>query len=260
MINPQINIYDTLLNGIQPEHANDIRLVMYKFIINEFSYDKAIAELRRYSSSTDPIDKLQKLMCVSEHPLPSKRYPSQNYMEKKMNLWSQAEDQRLLAAIHRFGPKDWTQISLFVGKNRNRNQCSQRWLRSLNPLINKTSWSQDEDLQLLDSVSKYGLRSWTKVSLEMEGRTDVQCRYRYQILMRKNQGNIAKYKQNLEQHLQSQQGQSNKDDNPKEIQIIDDNNINDDRQIKIDDSRIDNLMDMIKEMVSDPSSVFNFVD
>lgn len=106
---------------------------------------------------------------------------------KKVAAWTPNEDRRLLASIHKFGLSDWQKISDYVGTGRNRNQCSQRWIRSLNPLINKNGRTPDEDLQLKKAVSLHGVKCWTKVAADMQGRTDVQCRYRYYILVREGQ-------------------------------------------------------------------------
>lgn len=261
MISTNTNIYDELLNGIPDNNREEVRMVLYKFIINELSYEEAKDQMLKYESNIEVLNNLMTVFDVPDHPLNGKRYSSGSYIEKKMNTWTQAEDQRLLAAIHRYGISDWSKISLFVGRNRNRNQCSQRWLRSLNPLINKTPWSMLEDHQLLDAVEKFGTKCWTKVSSELEGRTDVQCRYRYQILVRRNQGNIEQYKNKLRTEL----SEYNSDSVDDATQIMEPKNIStetlhDVQKVDIDDSRMINLMNMIKEVVSDPSSVFNFVD
>lgn len=103
---------------------------------------------------------------------------------KKTKVWTIEEDQRLLAAIDKYGTENWKLIAKMVGNGRNRSQCSQRWLRGLNPTLRKEPWSSDEDERLLRAVKKYGARGWTKIGEVVGNRCDVQCRYRFLQLQR----------------------------------------------------------------------------
>jgi hypothetical protein len=101
---------------------------------------------------------------------------------RQQNPWSADEDNRLLCGIHRFGIDDWGTVANFVGYERSRAQCAQRWSRGLNPMINKCRWSPREDEQLRRLVDRYGAKSWTTIAREMCTRTDVQCGYRWKQL------------------------------------------------------------------------------
>lgn len=102
---------------------------------------------------------------------------------KKTTLGQQLKIKRLLAAVARYGIENWKNISDFVGNGRTRSQCSQRWLRCLNPKISKKSWTNDEDKQLKELVDTHGNKSWTKIASIMGNRSDVQCRYHYNHLI-----------------------------------------------------------------------------
>ncbi|KAK8882418.1 hypothetical protein M9Y10_045060 [Tritrichomonas musculus] len=93
--------------------------------------------------------------------------------------WSTEEDERLIAGIFHFGFSDWQKVSTFVGKGRTRTQCGQRWLRCLDPNMNKEKWTPEEDATLKKLVELYGVHSWARIAKELGNRTDVQCRYRY---------------------------------------------------------------------------------
>ncbi|OHT07324.1 hypothetical protein TRFO_24596 [Tritrichomonas foetus] len=93
--------------------------------------------------------------------------------------WSTEEDERLIAGIFHFGFSDWQKVSTFVGKGRSRSQCGQRWLRCLDPNVNKEKWTPEEDASLKHLVDIYGIHSWARIAKELGNRTDVQCRYRY---------------------------------------------------------------------------------
>lgn len=101
------------------------------------------------------------------------------YRENPFRNWTNSEDLRLLAGMLKYGSESWTSISKFVGNNRTRSQCSQRWNRGLNPRISKEPWTPDEDRFLISLVHRFGEKSWTRVSASIASRSDVQCRYRY---------------------------------------------------------------------------------
>jgi hypothetical protein len=92
----------------------------------------------------------------------------------------------LLAAIHRFGLQDWQSVSLFVGNGRSKAQCSQRWLRGLDPKISKFQWSEQQDAKLLQLIAVHGEKNWTKVSTDLGNRCDIQCRYRFKQLQKQD--------------------------------------------------------------------------
>jgi hypothetical protein len=99
-----------------------------------------------------------------------------------MRSWTSAEDLRLLSGILRFGIEDWSQIAAFVGSGRSKSQCHQRWTRGLDPRIIKATWTPQQDELLLMLVALYGQKGWTRISIGLGNRCDVQCRYRYNVL------------------------------------------------------------------------------
>lgn len=114
--------------------------------------------------------------------LPDTRIPSSR---SKARTWTQYEDQRLLAGVWRFGVNNWPLVAQFVGNQRTRSQCSQRWNRGLNPVLDKGPWTSEEEQKLLDLVTIHGERSWTRVASSLGHRSDVQCRYRYHQIKKK---------------------------------------------------------------------------
>jgi hypothetical protein len=107
-------------------------------------------------------------------------------LRAKTNPWSAYEDQRLIAALHHLGSSDWYAIACFVGNNRTKAQCYQRWTRGLDPNISKQKWTSEDDAQLMMYISIYGEKAWSKISAEMGNRCDVQCRYRYKQLLKES--------------------------------------------------------------------------
>lgn len=99
--------------------------------------------------------------------------------------WSAEEDDRLRQAVGMYGLKAWSIVAAFVGRGRSRAQCSQRWLRGLDPTISRDVWSEKEDDTLRELVATHGVNRWVKVAKSLPGRCDVQCRYRFRQLRKR---------------------------------------------------------------------------
>lgn len=109
----------------------------------------------------------------------SKEISSSHSNRRKSHCWTSSEDERLLAGVHRYGLDNWSSVAHFVGNERTRSQCSQRWFRGIDPRLSKNLWTREEDNMLISLVSFYGDRAWTKISSKLGNRSDVQCRYHY---------------------------------------------------------------------------------
>jgi hypothetical protein len=57
----------------------------------------------------------------------------------------------------------------------------------IDPKIDKSNWSEEEEQKLIRLVSEHGDKSWTRIAAEMGSRSDVQCRFRYKFWARKAQ-------------------------------------------------------------------------
>jgi len=97
---------------------------------------------------------------------------------KKHRHWENYEDYRLIRAFDMFG-ENWSEIAKFVGNNRTKYECSQRWKRVLDPDISKDPWTDEEEMRLRELVKEYGPKKWKIIASKMGNRCDVQCRYRF---------------------------------------------------------------------------------
>ncbi|EAX91948.1 Myb-like DNA-binding domain containing protein [Trichomonas vaginalis G3] len=186
MTSPDVlHCYEQVMVGLQDEANEQLRNIIYKFIVNEIDLKDAKLSSISLTGNSNLIDKLQLFMRYNDDDEDPSSSSEDTSSKKKNKIWSLAEDHRLIIGIHRYGIKCWSLVSEYVGNGRTRCQCLQRWQRSLNPIINKNHWAQKEDIALLNAVQKYGDHSWTKVSNEVKGRTDIQCRYRYQLITSK---------------------------------------------------------------------------
>lgn len=182
----------------KPEVISQIEKCLSQFIAGKCTFDEVRPEFVKLAGSDTVLVKVRNVLEVDDRPLPpqpetfvSNTSKNQLIARKKARPWSEEEDIRLLAAIHRFGLDSWGAITAFVGSGRARSQCSQRWFRGLDPRISKVVWTRDEDKKLLDLVTKYGDRSWTRIANALGNRSDAQCRYRYGQLVKEGSSDVS---------------------------------------------------------------------
>ncbi|EGZ77184.1 hypothetical protein NEUTE2DRAFT_99749 [Neurospora tetrasperma FGSC 2509] len=101
----------------------------------------------------------------------------------RKGTWTREEDQRLRKAFDSHGPR-WSKVAQVVG-SRNGDQCWKRWYDCLNPKIDRSPWTPEEDILLLQTVSLRG-RNWTEiVNTHFPNRTSLAAKNRYSILRRR---------------------------------------------------------------------------
>ncbi|KAL4935592.1 hypothetical protein BDV06DRAFT_217317 [Aspergillus oleicola] len=101
----------------------------------------------------------------------------------KKGPWTEVEDERLRRAIERHGTK-WAVVASVVG-TRLPDQCSKRWSHAINPDIDHSPWTAQEDDLLIHKVNKHGHYWQQIVSSYFPGRTSLAAKNRYHILQRR---------------------------------------------------------------------------
>ncbi|KAJ4713492.1 Myb-like protein [Melia azedarach] len=101
-------------------------------------------------------------------------------MRQKVGRWTPDEDKRLTVATMLFGPRNWKKIAQFV-PGRTQVQCRERWVNSLDPSVNRSKWTAQEDLRLEAAIEEHGY-CWSKVAAALPSRTDNQCWRRWKAL------------------------------------------------------------------------------
>ncbi|KAF8651885.1 hypothetical protein AX16_004619 [Volvariella volvacea WC 439] len=96
--------------------------------------------------------------------------------------WAPDEDERLVRGIERYGTR-WSLVASVV-QTRNSDQCAKRWTDTLNPAIDRTSWTPEADELLIQAVNQHG-KVWTKiVKTYFPGRTGLSAKNRYNSITR----------------------------------------------------------------------------
>ncbi|KAK8866307.1 hypothetical protein M9Y10_009267 [Tritrichomonas musculus] len=151
------------------------------FLSNRLTFKETSPIFMRTIGSKKPLNRILAILQTPEQPIPDSVGKRFQYVNKSRH-WTSYEDRRLLAAIHRYGCNNWMAVATFVGNNRSKGQCCQRWARGLNPEIKKDKWLPEEEELLLKLVNSGEYKSWASIAAKMKIRSDVQCRYHYKLM------------------------------------------------------------------------------
>lgn len=80
-------------------------------------------------------------------------------------------------------PIKWEEVAEKMGDYSSR-QCRERWTKFLDPSINTSPWTQEEDEILLNKYNEIGAK-WTAISRFLKGRSDVSIKNRWLHLVKK---------------------------------------------------------------------------
>ena len=90
------------------------------------------------------------------------------------------EDLQLVISMKVIGEKNWSMISKWV-PNRTDVQWRERYWNILDPKINHSNWTIEEDVKLRDAWAKLDCK-WSQIAMVMGTRTDNQWWRRYNML------------------------------------------------------------------------------
>jgi hypothetical protein len=101
----------------------------------------------------------------------------------RKGFWTQEEDQLILKGIDLYG-KAWKVIAWKLFTNRTSKQIRDRFINYLDPAVDKSKFSVDEDLLLIELQKAYG-NQWSKLKQYFPKRSSDALKNRFNSTLRK---------------------------------------------------------------------------
>ncbi|XP_065504575.1 snRNA-activating protein complex subunit 4 isoform X2 [Caloenas nicobarica] len=134
----------------------------------------------------------------------------------KKGPWTPREDAMLLAAVKKYGERDWYKIRTEV-PGRSDAQCRDRYLKALHCDVKKGKWSLEEEEQLIELVQKHGLGHWSKIASQLPHRTGSQCLSKWKLMI----GSKKKSRPPKHRHVQESSSSSESSSEDVELDLTD---------------------------------------
>ncbi|NXW86175.1 SNPC4 protein, partial [Alopecoenas beccarii] len=135
----------------------------------------------------------------------------------KKGPWTPREDAMLLAAVKKYGERDWYKIRTEV-PGRSDAQCRDRYLKALHCDVKKGKWNLEEEEQLIELVQKHGLGHWSKIACQLPHRTGSQCLSKWKLMIGSKQ---KKSRPTKRRHVQESSSSSESSSEDVELDLTD---------------------------------------
>ncbi|KAK8842947.1 Myb- protein A [Tritrichomonas musculus] len=111
--------------------------------------------------------------------------------------WTKEENEKIINLVEKFGPRNWKKIAEEI-KTKTAQQCRDHYNDVLDPKINKTIWTNEEERIMLLKYEQLGPQ-WAKIKTFLPGRTTGMIKNHISVLLKsrsfqKEESNIRFHK------------------------------------------------------------------